>query len=132
MVKPGSQNHRIVEALKAGGWMTTAEIHQAAGFSRLNSRVAELRAHGYDIPCRPIEGARPGPHAQEYRLAGTPDETTGAGSGHGAQRDAATGSVCPVETPETVTVSVVSSDVPAVPAVTSPVASDYIQLRLVA
>lgn len=73
MIKPGSQNARILEALADGEWHTTAAIHSAAGFSRLNSRVAELRdVHGYDIPCRPIEGMPPGPHAQRYRLVATP------------------------------------------------------------
>jgi biotin operon repressor len=71
-LKPGSQNALIVAALEAnGGWMSTAQIHRAAGFSRLNSRIAELREYGYEIPSRHVEG-KVGPHGHEYRLVATP------------------------------------------------------------
>lgn len=72
-LKPGSQNQLIVAALADGEWHTTADVHRAAGFSRLNSRVSELRTkHGYRIEQRHIPGAGSGPHAHEYRLVGTP------------------------------------------------------------
>lgn len=80
-LKPGSQNALIVEALAAnGGWMTTAQIHRAAGFSRLNSRIAELRRYGYEIPSRNIEG-RVGPHRTEYMLVAAPRAERPRGSG---------------------------------------------------
>lgn len=78
MIRPGSQNAAILEALGDGQWHTTAAIHTAAGFSRLNSRVSELRVkHGYTIEQRHVDGAGTGPHAHEYRLV----ETSGAGNG---------------------------------------------------
>lgn len=80
-MKRESQNDRILAVLRHANWyaltahgndghrwLTTAEIHRRAGFSRLNSRIAELRKRGYLIECRRIEGAAPGPDAQEYRL----------------------------------------------------------------
>lgn len=67
-----TQNSRILDVLTDGGWHTCAAIHQRAGFSRLNSRVAELRTRGYMIECRHVEGAARGPEAYEYRLVGTP------------------------------------------------------------
>jgi hypothetical protein len=80
-LKPGSQNALIVAALEAnGGWMTTAQIHRAAGFSRLNSRIAELRGYGYEIPSRHVEG-RVGPHGTEYRLTATPRAESPQGTG---------------------------------------------------
>jgi biotin operon repressor len=81
-LKPGSQNALIVAALEAnGGWMSTAQIHRAAGFSRLNSRIAELREYGYEIPSRHVEG-RVGPHSTEYMLVAAPRaERPNKGSG---------------------------------------------------
>lgn len=68
-LKRESQCDRILAALRyRRDWLTTREIHRAAGFSRLNSRIAELRKRGYRIETRRIEGAPPGPDAQEYRL----------------------------------------------------------------
>lgn len=127
MIKPGSQNAGILAALADGEWHTTAAIHQAAGFSRLNSRVAELRdVHGYDIPCRSIEGIPPGPHAQEYRLVATPS----------AEIDASTGSypgadgVVPISAPG---VDATAEPTACRTATAEPAAPDtYEQLRLVA
>jgi hypothetical protein len=72
-----SQNDRIVSVLADGGWHTTADIHRRAGFSRLNSRVSELRKRGLVIECRAVDGMRSGPDGFEYRLLGG----TGVGSG---------------------------------------------------
>lgn len=72
-----SQNARILAVLGEGGWWTTAEIHRLAGFSRLNSRIAEIRSRGYEIECERIEGVPAGPHAQAYRLLATPESVAG-------------------------------------------------------
>jgi hypothetical protein len=42
-VKRQSQVDRILDVLKDGRWHTAAEIHQRAGFSRLNSRMSDIR-----------------------------------------------------------------------------------------
>ncbi len=64
-----SQNSDILAYLSDGEWKTVAEIHRACGFSRLNSRISELRARGHDIECEHIRGAGTGSHAYRYRLA---------------------------------------------------------------
>ncbi len=68
-----SQCSRILAALGDGLPHTTAEIHSAAGFSRLNSRVAELRSRGFVIECVRLDAVA-GPHGQTYRLIATPDQ----------------------------------------------------------
>jgi hypothetical protein len=69
-----SQCSLIAEVLADGGWHTTSEIHRRCGFSRLNSRIAEMRSThrrwGMVIECRHIEGVQAGPDAQEYRFVG--------------------------------------------------------------
>lgn len=54
---PTSQNGKILAALSSGTWRTVAAIHREAGFSRLNSRVSELRSYGYRIEHRTNPGA---------------------------------------------------------------------------
>jgi hypothetical protein len=64
----------IAHVLRDGGWHTTAEIHRRCGFSRLNSRIAELRRRrGMRIECRHVDGQHTGPNAFEYRLVVTPE-----------------------------------------------------------
>jgi hypothetical protein len=72
-----SQSERILEVLSDGLPKTTAQIHQLAGFSRLNSRVAEMRRRGFVITCEHIEGVPAGPHAQAYTLHAGADSTFG-------------------------------------------------------
>lgn len=63
-----SQCDRILRVLRDGNWHSAAEIHQRCGYSRLNSRISELRRRGHNIlPSRRVEGAS-GPEAYEYRL----------------------------------------------------------------
>lgn len=45
-----SQCERILEVLADGHPHGMREIHQRAGFCRLNSRVAEFRKRGHNIP----------------------------------------------------------------------------------
>jgi hypothetical protein len=63
-----SQAARILEVLDDERWHTVAEIHRRAGYSRLNSRVSELRnKHGHAIECRHVKG-KTGTEGYEYRL----------------------------------------------------------------
>lgn len=73
-IKEGSQNARILAALASGRWRTVAAIHRDAGFSRLNSRISELRAHGYRIEHRHNHGpnASRGSLQHSYRWLDAP------------------------------------------------------------
>lgn len=62
-----SQTQRILAVLADGQEHSCAEIHQQAGFSRLNSRIAELRSRGHTIRCRQLAG-KAGPEAYLYQL----------------------------------------------------------------
>lgn len=69
-----SQCDLIAAVLVDGRWHTTAELHRRCGFSRLNSRIAELRdprkRWGMIIDSRRIQGVRNGSDAYEYRFVG--------------------------------------------------------------
>lgn len=71
MVRPNSQNARILRALADGKWHTVANIHRRAGTSRLNSRVSELRKYGYEIEHEAVEG-KTGSLGHRYRLLNPP------------------------------------------------------------
>lgn len=73
-VKPGSQNARILQALAGGTWQTVEAIHSKAGTCRLNSRISELRKHGYTIEHDTVPG-KTGARGHRYRLLGGPGET---------------------------------------------------------
>lgn len=65
MIRPGSQNARILELLSDGGWYTTREILQAVPCI-VHSRISELeRKHGYLIE---HEGTGGGAGNHRYRL----------------------------------------------------------------
>lgn len=68
-----SQTSRILAVLKDGHEHSCAEIHQRAGFSRLNSRIAELRSRGHVIRCRQLPG-KAGPKAYLYQLDTRPEQ----------------------------------------------------------
>ncbi len=70
-----SQAKRILAVLADGKLHTTAEIHERAGSSRLNSRIAELRKRGYNIAYEFVGGV--GPEAHAYRLICTEETTSG-------------------------------------------------------
>lgn len=74
MVKPNSQNARILRVLADGKWKTTAAIHRKAGTSRLNSRISELRKYGYEIEHGKVLG-KAGPLGHRYRLINPPAQT---------------------------------------------------------
>jgi len=74
VLKPGSQNARILRALSGGTWVTVAEIHRRAGTCRLNSRVSELRKYGYVIEHETVPG-KTGALGHRYRLLNPPSAT---------------------------------------------------------
>ena len=63
-----SQTSDILAFLNDGEWHTVAEIHAVCGYSRLNSRVSELRERGHTVECEHIRGAGTGSAAYRYRL----------------------------------------------------------------
>lgn len=60
-----SQCEKILRVLERGP-VTASEIHHIAGYSRLNSRVSELRKRGYVITCEYVGGS--GADAYRYEL----------------------------------------------------------------
>lgn len=86
--KRPSQCDLIYSVLRDGLPHTAAEIHQRCGYSRLNSRIAELRSRrGLNIVCEHIPGAGTGPDAYRYTLIGTSepaDATPGPSAGSDA------------------------------------------------
>lgn len=71
-VRSNSQAARILRVLADGRWHTAAKIQRAAGKSRLNSRVSELRKRGYQIEHEQIPGKH-GALGHRYRLLGKPE-----------------------------------------------------------
>lgn len=61
-----TQVSRILAVLGDGEWHSTAEVHSRAGYSRLNSRISDLRRQGNQIEHRHLEG-RTGTRAHQYR-----------------------------------------------------------------
>lgn len=76
-----SQCAKILAVLEDGQPHTVSEIHARAGYSRLNSRVSELRKYGYTITCERVPGAT-GTDAYVYTLSG--DEPRDEYGAHGA------------------------------------------------
>lgn len=72
-VKPGTQGARVLHALRDGRWHSVAEIHRRAGTMRLNSRVSELRKHGFNIEHRVVTGKPRQALAHQYRLINVTD-----------------------------------------------------------
>lgn len=64
----GSQCDRVLAVLRDGRPHTMEEIHQFAGFMRLNSRISDLRHRGYEITCNRVDGR------YVYRLLGRLEE----------------------------------------------------------
>ena len=50
-MKQPSQCDRVLAVLNDGQWHRMEEIHQRAGFMRLNSRISDLRDRGHIIEC---------------------------------------------------------------------------------
>ena len=103
-VLAGSQCDRIARFLSDGEWHTSRELHEACGYMRTNSRVAELRSkHGYEIVGESVPG-KVGTDGYRYRLVTSPSievaETQNAplaadGQGGAASRDLATPAALP-------------------------------------
>lgn len=67
MIRPGSQNARLLAVLADGEWHTSRELHERAGYMRTNSRISELRGHGHRILGESIPGET-GTDGYRYRL----------------------------------------------------------------
>jgi len=82
-----SQCKQILQVLSDGREHEMRDIHQAVGFCRLNSRIAELRSRGNQITCR-RDGA-----SYFYKLEATgspsPLASTGAPASNPAPLEAA-------------------------------------------
>jgi biotin operon repressor len=74
-----SQNSRILAVLADGKPHSTRTIHALAGYSRLNSRIAELRSRGYVIECFHVPG-KTGSDGYGYTLVSEPARSTQASS----------------------------------------------------
>jgi hypothetical protein len=72
--KKPSQCDLILGVLRDGQWHTTEEIHKRCGFSRLNSRISDLRKRGLTIDSEHVAGEVTGPRAHRYRLVETREE----------------------------------------------------------
>lgn len=79
VIKPGSQNARILEILDDGRWHTSAELHRRV-MCVLHSRIAELNKHGRTEGFR-VEhrGGGSGAENHEYRLVATPSDASPQG-----------------------------------------------------
>lgn len=65
-----SQCDKIMRVLSDGKPHLVSEIHALAGYSRLNSRVSELRKRGYDIQSFHLAG-KSGSEGYGYQLVGS-------------------------------------------------------------
>lgn len=74
-LKANSQNARVLRVLSDGRWHTTANIVRKSGASRLNSRVSELRNHGYVIEREKVSGEKESLR-HRYRCANPPTAAT--------------------------------------------------------
>lgn len=83
-VRAPSQCDLILQVLRDGNWHTTAEIHQRAGFSRLNSRITDLRHRGLTIMSGRVEGEPNGPRAHRYRLVTSAEPSAATASADGS------------------------------------------------
>lgn len=72
-----TQTGRILAVLSDGQWHTTAEIHRRAGYSRLNSRIADQRKRGKAIECETVPG-QSGAKGYRYRWTNAPEDGGGA------------------------------------------------------
>ena len=75
MIRPGSQNDRVLQVLADGEWHTSRELHERAGYMRTNSRVSELRSHGHEILGESVPG-KTGTDGYRYRWLREPEQLT--------------------------------------------------------
>lgn len=67
MIRPNSQNARLLAVLADGRWHVSRELHERCGYMRTNSRISELRAHGHNILGESVPG-KIGTDGYRYRL----------------------------------------------------------------
>lgn len=71
MIRPNSQNSRLLAVLADGRWHVSRELHERCGYMRTNSRISELRAHGHHILGESVPG-KTGCDGYRYKLAASP------------------------------------------------------------
>lgn len=76
MIRPGSQNARLLDVLADGEWHVSRELHERCGYMRTNSRISELRAHGHEILGESVPG-KTGTDGYRYRLV---NDSSGEGA----------------------------------------------------
>jgi hypothetical protein len=52
LLKPRTQNYRVVRCLMNGVWWSTAQLHEATGILAVHSRISDLDKAGYTIERR--------------------------------------------------------------------------------
>lgn len=57
-MKTESQNRKILHALQQGERLTSWDAIKRWGITRLSARIADLRAMGYNIIAKYVEGAK--------------------------------------------------------------------------
>lgn len=67
MIRPGSQNARLLQVLADGEWHVSTELHERCGYMRTNSRISELRSYGHPILGESVPG-KTGTDGYRYRL----------------------------------------------------------------
>ncbi len=74
-VDPNTHCGRVLAALADGRPHTTRQLYRECGPMILHSRIADLRAKGYDIACEHIAGKGTGAGAYRYTWIGAPPDT---------------------------------------------------------
>ena len=69
-----SQTARILGVLQDGRPHLVSEIHERSGYSRLNSRISDLRARGFVIECFHVP-SKTGSEGYGYTLISEPSES---------------------------------------------------------
>lgn len=80
-VKPDTHCGRVLAALADGKPHTTRQLYRECGPMILHSRIADLRAKGYDIACEHIAGKGTGAGAYRYQWLDAPAQEPELGNG---------------------------------------------------
>lgn len=93
-LQPNSQNARVLRVLSDGHWHTSSNLVRKTGAKRLNSRMSELRKHGYEIEREPIPG-KTGQLGHRYRMTNPPTTAPAAPGSRSRRRSAPSKVVAP-------------------------------------
>lgn len=93
-LKPNSQNARVLRVLSDGHWHTSSNLVRKTGAKRLNSRMSELRRHGYEIEREVIPG-KTGQLGHRYRMSNPPPTAAAAPGSRSRRRSSPSSVVAP-------------------------------------